>query len=98
MSKEAPVIFFAHSTFLCGIDLSTVVVRNDGSSKKCAYTIFLNLQMMSLRIADLRTAIILLNGKNYLTWKVQCRMALVKDSLWGIVSSTESTPGENTAA
>ena len=30
-----------------------------------------------------------LNGSNYGTWKVQCRMALVKDGLWSIVSGTE---------
>ena len=47
------------------------------------------------RMADLRTAIVPLNRK---TWKVQCHMALVKDSLWGIVSGTESAPGEDTTA
>ena len=30
-----------------------------------------------------------LKGSNYPTWKVQCRMALVRDGLWGIVSETE---------
>ena len=29
---------------------------------------------------------------NYATWKVQCRMALVKESLWSIVSGTETEP------
>ena len=38
-----------------------------------------------------------LNGKNYPTWKVQCRMALMKDGLWGIVSGTEVDPGEDHA-
>lgn len=33
-----------------------------------------------------------LNGKNYPTWKVQCRMALIKDGLWGIVNETEPEP------
>ena len=33
-----------------------------------------------------------LNGLNYATWKVQCRMALLKEGLWGIVSRTEQSP------
>ena len=35
-----------------------------------------------------------LKGTNYPTWKVQCRMALVRDGLWGIVSGTETEPHE----
>ena len=38
--------------------------------------------------------IVPLNGANYPTWKVQCRMALVRDGLWGIVSGTETEPTE----
>ena len=30
-----------------------------------------------------------LNGTNYATWKVQCRMALIKEGLWSIVNRTE---------
>ena len=41
---------------------------------------------------DVRTSIIPLNGKNYPTWKVQCRMALMRDGVWGIVSKTEESP------
>ena len=33
-----------------------------------------------------------LNGTNYATWKIQCRMALIKDGLWGIYNDTEDTP------
>ena len=29
---------------------------------------------------------------NYPTWKVQCRMALIREGLWGIVSETEECP------
>ena len=43
-----------------------------------------------VEMAELKTAIISLSGKNYPTWKIQCRMALMKDSLWGIVSGTET--------
>ena len=35
-----------------------------------------------------------LNGTNYATWKIQCRMALIKDGLWGIVNDTEDTPND----
>ena len=48
-------------------------------------------------MAELKTAIVPLNGKNYPTWKVQCKMALMKDSLWGIVSGTETLPDEANA-
>ena len=45
-------------------------------------------------MADIKTVIVPLKGKNYPTWKVQCRMALVRDSLWGIVNETEAAPSE----
>ena len=48
-------------------------------------------------MAEIKTVLIPLNGKNYPTWKVQCRMALMKDSLWGIVSETEVAPGGDNA-
>ena len=38
------------------------------------------------------SGIVLLNGSNYNTWKVQCKMALLKQQLWGIVSGTETAP------
>ena len=30
-----------------------------------------------------------LNGTNYATWKIQCKMALIRDGLWNIVNETE---------
>ena len=36
-----------------------------------------------------------LNGANYATWKVQCRMALIREGLWNIVNETEDAPEEN---
>lgn len=38
------------------------------------------------------THVVPLNGTNYPTWKIQCKMALMKDNLWGIVSGTETEP------
>ena len=35
-------------------------------------------------------SIVALNGTNYPTWKVQCRMALIREGLWGIVSEGPS--------
>ena len=47
------------------------------------------------KMAESKTsAIVPLSGANYPTWKVQCRMALVRDGLWGIVSGTETAPTE----
>ena len=37
-------------------------------------------------------SIIPLNGSNYATWKIQCRMALIKDNLWSLVNETEQAP------
>ena len=37
-------------------------------------------------------AISLLKGENYSTWRIQCKMALLKDSLWSIVTGTEEAP------
>ena len=39
-------------------------------------------------------SIVALNGANYPTWKVQCRMALIREGLWGIVAGTEACPDE----
>ena len=33
-----------------------------------------------------------LKGSNYPTWKVQCRMALMRHGLWGIVDGSETAP------
>ena len=38
------------------------------------------------------TTVVSLNGKNYPTWKVQCKMALMKDGLWEIVTKKEVAP------
>ena len=46
-------------------------------------------------MAESKTAAVMpLSRANYATWKVQCKMALVKDGLWGIVSGTETAPAE----
>lgn len=39
-------------------------------------------------------AVVPLNRTNYPMWKVQCKMALVKEGVWGIVNGMESTPAE----
>ena len=38
------------------------------------------------------TAVVPLNGSNYPTWKIQCKMALMKESLWRIVTGEEVAP------
>ena len=43
-------------------------------------------------------SIVALNGENYPTWKLQCKMALVREGLWGIVSGTEECPDPTTEA
>ena len=49
-------------------------------------------------MAEVKTvSFVPLTGMNYPTWKVQCRMALAKDVLWGIVNETEVDPGRDHA-
>ena len=44
-------------------------------------------------MADSRTVnVVPLNGTNYPTWKIQCRMALMKEGLWRIVTGQETAP------
>ena len=43
------------------------------------------------------TSIVPLNGSNYPTWKVQCCMALMKDSLWSLIDGTENVPPQTEA-
>lgn len=43
--------------------------------------------------SDVKSSIVVaLNGSNYATWKVQCRMTLMKDGLWNIVNGDEKAP------
>ena len=44
-------------------------------------------------MSEMKTVLIVpLNATNYQTWKLQCRMALMEDGLWGIVNGTEAAP------
>ena len=43
-------------------------------------------------------SIVPLSGTNYPTWKVQCRMALIREGQWGIVTGTEECPDSATDA
>ena len=38
------------------------------------------------------TAVVPLNSTNYLTWKIQCRIALMKEGPWRIVMGKETAP------
>jgi hypothetical protein len=43
-------------------------------------------------------SIVPLKGTNYPNWKLQCKMALVREGLWGIVAGTEKAPDATTEA
>lgn len=45
-------------------------------------------------MAEFKSSICPLTGVNYPTWKIQCKMSLLKEGLWGIVSKAEAAPGE----
>ena len=38
------------------------------------------------------TTIVPLKGSNYPTWKLQCRMMLMREGLWTIVNGTKKAP------
>ena len=40
-------------------------------------------------------AFVPLSSTNYSTWKIQCKMALIKEGLWNIVNGTETEPEGN---
>ena len=44
-----------------------------------------------------RNCVAQMKGSNYPTWKVQCRMLLMKEGLWSIVNGTETAPVEDQA-
>ena len=48
--------------------------------------------------SKIATAVVPLNGTNYPTWKIQCKMVLMKEGLWKIVTGEEVAPtGQNAA-
>lgn len=50
-------------------------------------------------MAEFRTVTVIpLKGANYPTWNIQCRMALMKEGLWRIVTGEETAPGAGTEA
>ena len=40
---------------------------------------------------------VLFKGLNYPTWELQCRMVLMREGLWSIVSGTEQAPTNDEA-
>ena len=50
-------------------------------------------------MAESKTVLVIpLNGANYPSSKVQCRMVLIREGLWGIVAGTEEAPDPGTDA
>ena len=43
-------------------------------------------------MAEVRSVVVPLKGDNYATWKVQSRMAVIKEGYWNIVNKTEMAP------
>ena len=40
-------------------------------------------------------AVVPLSSTNYSMWKIQCKMALIKEGVWSIVNGTETEPEGN---
>ena len=45
-------------------------------------------------MAESKIVIVPLAGANFPTWKIQCKMSLIKDGLWGNVDGSEEAPAE----
>ena len=56
--------------------------------------VFIDLLLLYFTMAEVKASIVPLNQTNYPTWKVQCRIALMKEGLWSIVDGTETAPPE----
>lgn len=48
-------------------------------------------------MADVKSSLIPLNGSNFVTWKIQVRMTLIRDGLWCIVDGTEVAPAADSS-
>ena len=48
-------------------------------------------------MVDAKSGIVPLDGNNFSTWKIQCRMSLMKQGVWQIVNGTEVAPANLTA-
>ena len=46
--------------------------------------------------AEGKSGVVPLTGSNYATWKIQCKMSLMRDGLWSIVNKTETEPEAGT--
>ena len=67
------------------------LIGSSWSGRLCdQYELYLSVWKM----AELKSmvAVVPLNGTNYVTWKIQCKMALMKKGLWKIVEGTEAAP------
>ena len=42
-----------------------------------------------------KSGIVMLNGTNYPTWKIQVKMTLMKFGVWGFVTGDEREPDED---
>lgn len=45
-------------------------------------------------MADIKSVLVLLDGSNYATWKIQSEMALIKEDVLSVVEGTEPVPDQ----
>ena len=53
--------------------------------------------LSSVQKMEAKSSLVLLNGDNYGTWKVQVKMCLIKEDLWRLVNGTETAPTDANA-
>ena len=55
-------------------------------------TVVLSIYFIIMAESKIATAVVPLNGINYPTWKIQCKMALMKEGLWKIITGEQVAP------
>ena len=82
---------------VCGIIDNLILISNRlwAQPKDLTVVTLILLLFEKSRMAESKTvAVVPLNSTNYSTWKIQCKMALIKEGLWDIVNGTETAPTE----
>ena len=77
------MVSYSESVVFYGVLLVCMVrcLKVSGNSLSCAFYGKCGRKMAESRMVF----VVPLNGSNYATWKVQCKMALIKEGLWKIV-------------
>ena len=84
------------SAFLRSWKVTTVNKKTCGN-RAWSTTVYRKSQL-PLKVEKPSAHVVMMEGKNYSTWKAQLKMLLIKDEVFGIVNSTTVAPAKCTTA